>query len=826
MALKTEYIVGNQTETEWAGIYGYTPDEEKDLNTYGQMFAVIRVSTGSEDFATEKFGKFIVNELQQSYFWGTKESDSILMRLENACWEMKSKMNMILSREADIADMGIDMEMAIVVLRENYLYAVTIGESKIYIEREGELVDISEGLVDLNNSNFIKSGSLAIESTDKFCIATSKSLEFGEDSIDESLSELDINKLMDLAETSGASLMLIADDSLEWAELVEKKIANLQRSAVGSEQLREVIDQEEEDKNKDELNQDEIEDQGDIDDDRILEMEDELSEDEITDEEEMEMEKISLKDRLSEKAKMVKTKTLPMLKNAKIIVGNKTTNLKNKLSRKKDLELDEQTEIEDIKDDNEIENYEEIPKRRKSDENEEIIDRKNKTTIIYLFNRAKIFLQNLIEKLKIFFRKEILGKTDNRRVVDKKRIKRNRWIMVIIVIVFSFVIYNSFQNARENSRQKEILAANTTKVEDFEEQLSRLTAQVTTASASSANEKQTVLNQIKQLETTINSTTNIAQESSSLVPRIDTLKTNILAQKDKLLLIEEVKQPAVLVDVAAQLGDVNLTDIEYSEGFIFVSDSTRNVIYRIANQLNSLLETHISNVVEPQILAKNAAGEIIVYDNDTQNVLSKFNPIDKDSLTRFAGTTPQTIGKATDATVYDVNDSAYEIRQNHKQIFRRDKAGSDYGGGGAIYEASNPPNWKTDQEIAQAIDVEVQYQVYVLVQGLGLRRYLSGGANNLTFENFNQLLKEDFDAINSATAFDVTLKYIAIADSVNSRIMLFEVEGEDGLKIKLLKQFVYRGTEGYFKNIKELQINESEKQVYILDGARVIKLDF
>ncbi|MCA9381328.1 hypothetical protein KC678_03620, partial [Candidatus Dojkabacteria bacterium] len=118
---------------------------------------------------------------------------------------------------------------------------------------------------------------------------------------------------------------------------------------------------------------------------------------------------------------------------------------------------------------------------------------------------------------------------------------------------------------------------------------------------------------------------------------------------------------------------------------------------------------------------------------------------------------------------------------------------------------------------------EAPYEIYVLAQDLGVRRYLSGGPNTLERQTYINLLDSDFTAMQKATALDVTTNYMAVGDSINKRVLLFQVQDNEQKNLLFTKQYIYEGSDSeIFTDIKEIKIVDGYG--YVLDGNRIIRL--
>ncbi len=446
----------------------------------------------------------------------------------------------------------------------------------------------------------------------------------------------------------------------------------------------------------------------------------------------------------------------------------------------------------------------------------------NQTTYVHFFQSTIDKILDLLGRIKFAFEKEILGKNVRRLPSETSRLKRNRWIFVISVVVLSFFIISSVRSAQSRARENEFNRIQTEKVAELTNKVEAVT------SAAGAINVEAAVRNIEQIQSEAQQQiTEVEAKKFKTKDRfIDDYRSILMQannQKNRLLKLDEITGPEIIADFGAQFEDTLLTDIEYSEGSLFASDEGRNIIYKITPEISGQFQNHITNVTKPRILVRNVAGEIVVYDDDKSITIAKFDPNEPDSLYRFPGLTPPEIGRVVDAAIYDGNDSLYELRQNHRQIYKRDKTGVNYQSGGAVYTADKPQNWKTSPELSDAKDIEVPFEVYALTS-TGIKRYLGGEDNTITDASFQEILPTDLIAINSATAMEVTARYLAVGDSVNNRVLLFQIQEDNAKSLKFIRQFKYTGEQNIFSNIKEIKINETDGKIYVLDGARIIRL--
>ena len=818
MKAKVEYIVGKLTPSEWSGIYGYKPDDSEEID----FFAVMKIKAESDELSLEMIGKMLFDEIQNAFFDEKNPEKDLVRRLETSAWKMKSKMDLILSREDEIGKQGLDIEMAIALIYQEYLYVGVIGESEIIIKRGDEMVELSKALEDGDMGGFLKSGSLELENEDRIMLLTSKVSE-DKDLYKNAISSLNIKELDSQENKSGVAAILIADENDSWF-VPAQEIEDLK------EEISEVEEpQERADIYKDNsLEQNEAE----FDEDRVEEEINEETEDFVDTgseedssdlDEESEEVKVSLKDRLS--------KILLSLKTSILIFFTKLKNIRKVDESSSENSGDDFDDEEEYEDENEGNLKDKIvggatkasgAVREKWENKVSPMLRDNNKTYMKYIKSFFGKIADFIKKVYLFLKSELVGTGDRRDYMRGNRRSRNRKIAIVVVIVVVGVLYFGLKNAEENRREQEIMDTARTNVNGLKDRYESLSSQISRVKSDSDDRKTLLISEFSKLNENIDN----QKKSGLFINELDELSSKIQKSQDELLSIEAFTQPAILSDVGKTYPDADLTDIVYSNGFVFISDSARNSVYKVpTTTIDNKPVPYITDLSKPYLLVKDASGDIVFYDNDPTSSIGKFG-FNEPNLTRFGQLTPSNVGKPNESVIYEGNNALYELKSINKQIFKRDKVGDTYVNGGAATSTDSSTNWRTDTDYTNGIDIAAPYEIYVLINGQGIKRYFSRDENTISFGTYRNFLKKDFDSLSKATAFDVTGRYMAVGDPVNKRVLLFQIEDTENKEITFIKQFVYRGDSKVFNDIKEVTINEQDRSVYVLDSAKVIKLQF
>lgn len=844
MQLRADFLVGKQTPNSWSGVYGFKPDDSIEPL---ELFAIIKLASQSDETGLEPLAKMFLDELQNYLFSEGKEGDYII-RLENAVWKMKSKMEVLLSSDERYSQNGLDIEVALTLFDRNFLYVGVVGESKIYIQRGDRFVELSKGLTDGNMMGFLKTGSLELEPGDRLALSTSSAAAAGEASIESALGNLNVDNLSSLSSSEGVGILLLADEKDTWAEktLPTQEEFVEETTAQENDGSAKYIPIQEEDFDDTLETPTEVVDEG-------LELEPQEEhlpvnqEDTLAEIESVQELNTNLDTQEAQSELPVGRQFINNFRN-KLVTGFNTGkthmgNLKVKVQEKRNARNGQEnvdTNIEqnieeayanskyeqpDTSEQNKVVSViKNIISSIRNFANSKLIPffkKSNKTYIKYLRDFV-LLIVGLLKKLLIWFKKEFIGGgVDDRRDIfaKAKKRKRNRLILVALVVVLGVLIISAINNRNAQLAEEARIEEIRTSVDSYNSQLDNLVKQANVNLDDA--KKTTLLDQLDKL----NNSLEAQKKDGMYLDSIASQQDQIVKTKDKITGSVGITQPQVVADVGKIYSDANLTDLVYTQGNLYASDKARNTIYQFGTNIDSEVKQFATGLNAPFTMTTNVDGDIIFYDSDTTSSVGKLS-VSNGTVSRFPGLSPAVIGSVTKATVFSGNNALYELHQNHQQIYKREQNGDEYVAGGAVYNTQNPPNWKTDPELGSAIDIDVPYEIYVLIRGKGLRRYLGGEDNTITQATFINTTKKDYDSIASATAIDIDGKLLAVADPTNRRVLLFTIQDNDEKTLAFLKAYVYRGNEsGVFKNIKELAINEASNNIFVLDGTSIIRLD-
>jgi len=177
MNIRLAKIVGTVNEKSWSQVHEFKPDGEK-LKTHGQLMAGLSFKAKKEDINISSFGTEIITRLQEMYY--SNESKSILKKTAQV---MESLGGEFFNE--------VELEVVLMVVWNDVLYAGKSGEGQVYLWRDGELVKLLSG-----EGNQVVSGK--IKANDKLIAGTGEFFKIADkEAVQSALNEEEIMQVME-----------------------------------------------------------------------------------------------------------------------------------------------------------------------------------------------------------------------------------------------------------------------------------------------------------------------------------------------------------------------------------------------------------------------------------------------------------------------------------------------------------------------------------------------------------------------------------------------------------------------------------------------------
>jgi len=188
--INTEYLTGKSEDGLWSGVF-MSPPESHNSDKYGQIFGLISLSAPKE-FDSKIAGDLLIENIQDVYFEDSKE-ENIISRLEKSILSTAKRLEHLLQREKIAAEEGIDLNIVACVILDKFVYMALLGEGGVMLMRDGNLINLTEGLKDLSGRSLIRSGSGKFINGDKFILLSSDAVL--------NINELEVKEVADSGST-------------------------------------------------------------------------------------------------------------------------------------------------------------------------------------------------------------------------------------------------------------------------------------------------------------------------------------------------------------------------------------------------------------------------------------------------------------------------------------------------------------------------------------------------------------------------------------------------------------------------------------------------
>lgn len=820
MRLYTDFLFSKPTKYNWSGVFGYRPETPGLVKLFGEMFAVISL-TSTKEFDLSQLGGLLFDELQEAYFKET-QAKVTFSNFEDAVYKVKARLESILQREKELAEVGVDMEMGVVVLREEYLYGAIVGETRLFIQRQGNFAEIAKSFIDPEADGFMRSGSLVLEEDDRIFLSTHKlTADLGTDA-EQVLTNFKLSKL---TPDSGAALVIGYELAMEPnpAEQDEEEAVALESTDVLVESEFEpstlnAVDDLDLELQPEETHLDAVESEDDLkidyDEDKVEEQEsvvdvvrnsrqmpvDERDDEEYDDDEYEEV------PTWSERFAGLKAKAMTSTNALRAKASELSGKLKEKLPSS-----DSSNKV--------VQN---MPGLDNDSVQPTLAGSMPRNSGSYT-DKAKNLLAdgqkvagNLFAQVQSQISSLMGNKPGDRQMYLRGRQTQQKWktiaIVGFIIAVALFLIIRRRGEEAEIARQ---IQAVETQISQLETQWNQTKAEVVTTSVASAD--------AAKLESLLSSINTIESKAKELQPKniqtdkIVRLLDDTETSRNELLNIRAFTEPQVVVDLAAVFQGSQPTSMVYANGNLYIVDKAKGSIYRSATGLRSEAAVFSSGLTNPYLLTVNKNNDLVVVDENTDSVMGIIAAANG-QIRRSPGLSLARIGRLAAIDVYENNEALYSIDATKSVLLKQENVSGNY-----QIPNSNAP-WRSDAEFANAVDIQVDFSVFVAVKGKGVARYVAGEPATYNAAGF---ISSDQQAIRNITAFVLTPTKLYMADPANRRVIIADRTDEN--TYTFAEQFKYTGTESdVFANITDIAVNEAagSRNIFVLDGTRVIRLDY
>jgi len=801
MNISTAFLAAKSTSKTWSGVFGYRPETASEAAAYGEMFAVMSLSTDVE-FPLDRIASLLFDELQASYFGSEPKEEVQLSDLEKAMHKLRGKIDMMLEREPELAEKGLDIEMAVALVIDSVLYLAVVGEAKVYISRKQDFAEVADALIDPEAEGFMRTGSLFILPDDRLGLVTSTAGDHNPDNLlQTALSEFSTD---DLDETEGVCLLLgyeLVKDVEE--QVLEEIAAEQQEGGTGVEEvaaLEGAVDAGV-DKDVDDLG---TEDVSNIKENGLqsdFQRVGSVAEGEYEHEHEGDIMEVEDDLMLASPPIVGGNRVSNMARSVAATGGNTLRNLKQNAS-KVISQVGESQVVGTVK-------------QKLPNSGGEVLS-KIKEAVFGIFGAIRGIIMQVVE----LFRTKVLKQAPRRDMYLRNTGDDSKWrylivIFVIIALLVAVLVRNESMRVQREAGLQE-LETSITELLDLKSNYAAQASSLAISEVPDGAAKATLASSIAQLKTDALALLGREYITEELRARIN---TELVAGSDTLyddvLDIQAFTEAEVIADLGANYENTMPTSIAYSSGNLYVTDEAKGNVYSMSTSLDSEVKVLASGLASPYLIDNDTAGNLVVIDKTETSVVSTI-AFDTGVIKRHAGLSVSKMGTLAGIDVWSDNGFLYSINQEKQSILKQASIAGNF----QLPNDSAP--WMRNEIVAQATDIAVDGNIYLLVEGVGIKRYLAGNEAVVTLVG---LTPSDTTSMQSADAFENTPAKTYVADSAGRRILIFQNVSQGGeLVLRFERQIVYRGEGSVFSDIKELVKNPASEELYVLDGSKVIRI--
>jgi DNA-binding beta-propeller fold protein YncE len=817
MEIKTAFKIGKPTPSSWSGVFGNRPEDRLGQHKYGEMFAVLSLSADME-FEAQRVGGLLFDQLQAAYF--SPEAEEVdIMHFERALLSIRERVAEILEREPELAEVGLDIELATVAIRGEVMYVGVVGESRIMVCRDEDFAEISGALIDPEADGFLRSGSLFVQSDDRIALATSKAYDqhtnrswkdalvgFNVDELhhDQGAAILVGNnikstpKLEPIVAAVPEAISDIAGAEIDLNENVAEDFAVTQ-PMVNSEMAG------------DEILETDLVDDADIDPENYDDEEDV----EVADEPKWKT--MMAEARTRSEGAWQSIKAAVMMRREKLPDDEET---EEDTDLEFEAELDDEWEAAPVPRErmmNAARNLRETGAGRRAGD---AIARLRSYDYSGLMGKIRFYASTAWKRLQaIFFTlDELVSRVMGKQTYGRGRRAPNTKFWLVVLVVAVALIFFGIRSAINESERAGRVQAISTEIASYESQLTQLSVRADTVSLSTAAsaDKEKVINDLTKLASSVRSTSQKPEATNDQKDKLTVITTTINTKLDAVTGVRAFTQPQVVTDLATYFSNANPVDLQFASGQVYIVDKARGVVYRADPNINAEPGEFVSGLISPYLITATPEGDLVIADQNADSAIATLDAETK-NVKRHPGLSLSRMGTLLAMFVWDNNGALYNINGVKQSIFKQESIAGNF------QLPNDGAPWRLDADLAQAGDIYVDGSIYVLVKGKGLVRYFGGEPATL---EINGLLSSDLNALQDSDAFEMVGDELFIADSSGKRVLKFKRNPDAGEAVfEFVEQYVYKGSEAIFSNIRDISFQADSRKLFVLDGAKVIRLD-
>ncbi len=425
----------------------------------------------------------------------------------------------------------------------------------------------------------------------------------------------------------------------------------------------------------------------------------------------------------------------------------------------------------------------------------------DKKTYEVIFIKTKEIFIKLFVLLKKYVWSELLGLGGGGLYLRGANRKKSIRGIVILILIIASLLFLSIRGVKKHietsDRKDEIL-----------EILSSVEGKITNGrglgEAGNIAESTRILEEAK-------SDLERAKSFGIMLKQIEEKESEIISLLDEIKKVVIVTEKDKITDVAGYIEGATVSDFEFLNGTLYIIDSVNSSIYEVGTnggEVKIFIEND-PNIKTPLSIVFDSKGDMLLYDNNLGIV--KVLMAEK-KVTTLPGLSSSSVGEVVEISNYvdpAGNDFLYLLRPSNKDVRKISKVASGY---------TWPDLRLSDQRLSDAVDLEIDWKIYLLSSQYGILRYYVNAFEPYTLLGLDK-------PVDNSSCIEIDPLFLYFGDSINKRIVVVS-KGNNFAPNQghYIAQIVYRGEGEHFGNIKELQVDHKSRTLFVLDGTSIFKI--
>ncbi|MBU0975683.1 hypothetical protein KJ918_02710, partial [Patescibacteria group bacterium] len=425
---------------------------------------------------------------------------------------------------------------------------------------------------------------------------------------------------------------------------------------------------------------------------------------------------------------------------------------------------------------------------------------RDKKTYQVILDKIKEYLVKAYQFIKKYIWEGLMGMNKHGMFIRGAGPKTSIRGIIILIIIGVLILFISVKAVKKGSQTKEQKEDINVILSEVDEQFSNGR---TIGQAGNISEAVVVIDDaLSRLDK--------ALEYGVLMEEIEVKKKEGVSILDEITRAVPVDGSTLITSLSGYIEGATSSDIVLVGKTLYITDPENSAIYAVSvdgGDVTTFIGDEI--LVTPRWITANEAGNLLVYDNDVGIVKVDVDSRTVESIPGLSSTSVGDVNEIDSYTDKDGNEYIYLLRNQAQDVQKISRYASGY---------SFPVLRWSSEKLTDVTDMEIDGKIYFSSPSQGIFRYWVDGIDPYTLVGMDREI-----ATPDCIEMDDGLVYIG--DSGNGRIVVLSKGASlTPTQGKFLAQIVFRG-EGGFRNIRDIAVDNDNRELYILDAEDVYKID-